>query len=174
MCFPGKPEGLYCQRGFTAGNAEVFAREDRSNKNQPQWAIRWRAVGDVSESVICHLSPFWTTRFLQVLQQEQAWLHSNSTGGSLWQKSRGSRPSYTHMEKHVTNCWHGEKQTTFQPLSSLGFFKGKIGCKTGCFQWQITGQQYVSHRSGLHHLKAGIWTLFWHADHPCESSLIHE
>ena len=50
------------------------------------------------------------------------------------------------------------------------FSGGKIGCKTGCFQCQITGQQYASHRSGLHHLKAGIWPLFGHADHPCESS----
>lgn len=46
-------------------------------------------VQSVSLAVAClksgigHLSPFWTTRFLQVLQQEQAWLHSNSTGGSL-------------------------------------------------------------------------------------------
>lgn len=50
-----------------------------------------------------YLSPFWTTRFLQVLQQEQAWLHSNSTGVSQWQKSNGSRPScrHTHKRKNI-------------------------------------------------------------------------
>lgn len=62
------------------------------------WLIDW-------QSGIGHLSPFWTTRFLQVLQQEQAWLHSNNTGGSRWQKSRGSRPSCIKETRYKLLTW---------------------------------------------------------------------
>lgn len=39
-----------------------------------------------------YLSPFCTTRFLQVLQQEHAWLHSKMRGGSSRQNSGRRRP----------------------------------------------------------------------------------
>ena len=41
-----------------------------------------------------HLRPFCTTRLRHVLQQEQAWLHSNSRGGSAMLNSGSSRPSW--------------------------------------------------------------------------------
>lgn len=40
-----------------------------------------------------HLRPFCTTRFLQVLQHEHAWLHSKIRGGSAMLNSGRSRPS---------------------------------------------------------------------------------
>lgn len=41
-----------------------------------------------------HLMPLCTTRFLQFLQQEQAWLHSKISGGSILLNSWSSRPSW--------------------------------------------------------------------------------
>lgn len=41
-----------------------------------------------------HLSPFCTTRFLQVRQHEHAWLHSKISGGSAMLNSGRSRPSW--------------------------------------------------------------------------------
>lgn len=41
-----------------------------------------------------HRRPFCTTRFRQLLQQEQAWLHSKSKGGSAMLNSGSSRPSW--------------------------------------------------------------------------------
>jgi hypothetical protein len=38
--------------------------------------------------------PLCTTRFLQFLQQEQAWLHSKIKGGSILLNSCSSRPSW--------------------------------------------------------------------------------
>lgn len=44
-----------------------------------------------------HLRPFCTTRFRQLLQQEQAWLHSKIKGGSAMLNSGRSRPSWGQM-----------------------------------------------------------------------------
>lgn len=44
-----------------------------------------------------HRRPFCTTRFRQLLQQEQAWLHSNNKGGSAMLNSGSSRPSWGQM-----------------------------------------------------------------------------
>lgn len=41
-----------------------------------------------------HLMPVCTTRFLQLLQQEHAWLHSKIRGGSILLNSWSSRPSW--------------------------------------------------------------------------------
>lgn len=41
-----------------------------------------------------HLMPLCTTRFLQFLQQEHAWLHSKISGGSILLNSWSSRPSW--------------------------------------------------------------------------------
>lgn len=41
-----------------------------------------------------HLMPLCTTRFLQLLQQEHAWLHSKIRGGSILLNSWSSRPSW--------------------------------------------------------------------------------
>lgn len=41
-----------------------------------------------------HLIPLCTTRFLQFLQQEHAWLHSKISGGSILLNSWSSRPSW--------------------------------------------------------------------------------
>lgn len=38
--------------------------------------------------------PLCTTRFLQFLQQEQAWLHSKIRGGSILLNSCSRRPSW--------------------------------------------------------------------------------
>lgn len=47
-----------------------------------------------------HLSPFWTTRFLQVFQQEHAWLHSKMRGGSSRQNSGSRRPCCAEKTTH--------------------------------------------------------------------------
>lgn len=41
-----------------------------------------------------HLMPLCTTRFLQLRQQVQAWLHSKMRGGSILLNSCSSRPSW--------------------------------------------------------------------------------
>lgn len=45
-----------------------------------------------------HLMPLCTTRFLQFLQQEHAWLHSKISGGSILLNSWSSRPSWVSRE----------------------------------------------------------------------------
>lgn len=45
--------------------------------------------------------PLCTTRFLQVLQQAQAWLHSKISGGSILLNSCSNRPSWGWKEGHV-------------------------------------------------------------------------
>lgn len=46
-----------------------------------------------------HRSPFCTTRFLHVLQQEQAWLHSKMKGGSSEQNSGNRRLSWEQTRR---------------------------------------------------------------------------
>ena len=48
-----------------------------------------------------YLSPFCTTRFLQVLRQEHAWLHSKIRGGSSLQNSGSRRPAYRAKKDSV-------------------------------------------------------------------------
>lgn len=48
-----------------------------------------------------YLSPFCTTRFLQVLQQEHAWLHSKMRGGSSRQNSGRRRPFWTRKKMYL-------------------------------------------------------------------------
>lgn len=62
----------------------------------------------VSMVTRCYRSPFWTTRFLQVLQQEQAWLHSKMKGGSSEQNSGSRRLSWgrRHETRESCACYH--------------------------------------------------------------------
>lgn len=53
---------------------------------------RGRAAGPPARGT--HRRPFCTTRFRQLRQQEQAWLHSKSKGGSAMLNSGSSRPSW--------------------------------------------------------------------------------
>lgn len=46
-----------------------------------------------------YLSPFWTTRFLHVLQQEHAWLHSKMRGGSSRQNSGRRQPLCSSIKR---------------------------------------------------------------------------
>lgn len=52
-----------------------------------------------------HLMPLCTTRFLQLLQQEHAWLHSKIRGGSILLNSWSSRPSWGAREGTVVSLW---------------------------------------------------------------------
>lgn len=52
-----------------------------------------------------HLIPLCTTRFLQFLQQEQAWLHSKISGGSILLNSWSSRPSWDEEWETVVSVW---------------------------------------------------------------------
>ena len=53
-----------------------------------------RKGGEEGRGAGTHLMPLCTTRFLQFLQQEHAWLHSKISGGSILLNSWSSRPSW--------------------------------------------------------------------------------
>lgn len=61
---------------------------------------RWLNIFPHIDESFKYLSPFCTTRFLQVLQQEHAWLHSKMRGGFSRQNSGRRRPVWTGEKKH--------------------------------------------------------------------------
>lgn len=73
-------------------------REDgRTVLREVTWKLpkgeKWGG-GEEGQGAGTHLMPLCTTRFLQFLQQEHAWLHSKISGGSILLNSWSSRPSW--------------------------------------------------------------------------------
>lgn len=63
--------------------------------DSPAASRRQSSCGVAGAGVQCtHRRPFCTTRLRQFRQQAQAWLHSNSKGGSAMLNSGSSRPSW--------------------------------------------------------------------------------
>lgn len=65
---------------------------------------RWLNIFPHIDKSFKYLSPFCTTRFLQVLQQEHAWLHSKMRGGFSRQNSGRRRPVWTGEKNPTIIC----------------------------------------------------------------------
>lgn len=92
LCLP-PPRGGTCPTSVSSLEALAFVglqAELRLGGLCGLWVfLSWQLLVDPP-----HLSPFCTTRFLQVRQHEHAWLHSKISGGSAMLNSGRSRPSW--------------------------------------------------------------------------------
>lgn len=116
---------------------------------QDMYELHRSSTSEVTDKNFKYLSPFCTTRFLQVLQQEHAWLHSKMRGGFSRQNSGRRRPLWTGEKIHnymqvinnvlFTSC--EVCSSAFVVLCSLQYFCPLIPIKS-CLQALIGLDKY--------------------------------